>query len=199
MTDQAPRTYAVDGRKRAPLVRWMVEALETCGCRVILASDPSEAPFRITFETPAGERMGIVAYAFLANTKVTVNRPADEHRFQIKYGQHDGALHELWQDPYGLYTTLLLGINPEQGFFVAADPVLHSPTPSQVSFAFTQAQVHRVLAEGWAAWERDREDEEEPVEVLVGGRAEAFLRYARFEREALGEDQGHRQALAERG
>jgi len=57
--------------------------------------------------------MGIVAYAFLANSKPTKNRPPDEHRFQLKYGSKDDRLHELWQDPFGLYTTLLVGINPE--------------------------------------------------------------------------------------
>ncbi len=34
--------------------------------------------------------------------------------------------------------------------------------------------------------------------MLVGGTAESFLRYVRFEREALREDPGHRQLLAEK-
>ncbi|MCG6897660.1 MAG: hypothetical protein LJE60_11225 [Thiocapsa sp.] len=75
-------------------------------------SPPNEAPFRLTFEAPDGERMGILAYAFLANARATRNRPCDEHRFQLKYGSKDGQLHELWQDPFQLYTTLLFGINP---------------------------------------------------------------------------------------
>ncbi len=39
---------------------------------------------------------------------------------------------------------------------------------------------------------------DDPVEVLVGGASSQFLRYIRFERDAVGEDQGHRQLLAER-
>ena len=122
------REYKVSRRDREPLVHFMTEALRACGCTIIYSSDPDTAPFRITFETDLGERMGIVAYAFFANMRETRNRPADEHRFQVKYGSKDGKLHELWQDPFGLYTTLLIGINPQQGFFVAADPMLHSPT-----------------------------------------------------------------------
>lgn len=191
------RTYGVRARDREPLLRFMIDALQGCGCRVLYASPPNRAPFRVTFETPEGERMGIVAYAFLANTKVTKNRPGDEHRFQLKYGSEDGELHEIWQDPYGLYTTLLLGINPEQGFFVGADPVLHNPTKMFISLEFKQREVDEILSTGWTAWERDRRSDTDRVEVLVGARPQSFLDYIRFEREACGEDQGHRQYLAE--
>lgn len=191
------RTYSVSARKRAPLLRFMTDALHGCGCRVLHASPPNRAPFRITFETAEGERLGIVAYAFLANTKVTKNRPGDEHRFQLKYGSKDGELHEIWQDPYGLYTTLLLGINPEEGFFVGADPVLHNPTKMFISIEFKQREVDEILSTGWTAWERDRRSDADRVEVLVGGKPQSFLDYIRFEREACGEDQGHRQSLAE--
>ena len=142
--------------------------------------------------------MGILAYAFLANRNETKNRPGDEYRFQLKYGAKDGLDHEIWQDPYGLYTTLLLGIDPESGFFVGVDPVLHNPTKMFISVEFKDRHAERVLDEGWYAWERSRQNSEEPVEVMVGGTARSFLRYIRFEREALGEDQGHRHYLAER-
>ena len=142
--------------------------------------------------------MGIVAYAFRANSTLTRNRPEDEHRFQIKYGSKDNLLHEIWQDPFGLYTTLFCGINPEHRFFVGADPVLHSPTKFFISLEFKQHHVEAILASGWHVWERERINQpHEPVEVLVGGTPESFLRYVMFEREALGEDQGHRQLLAE--
>lgn len=177
----------------------MVDALRAEGCRIIHQSPPNRAPFRITFETPGGERMGIIAYAFLATFTPTKNRPDDEHTFQVKYGsKDDGALHELWQDPYGLYVTLFLGINPELGFFVGADPVLHSPTKFFIRIEFKQEHVDETLRKGWFAWERKRRKEGEPVEVLVGGTPRSFLRYVKFERDALREDQGHRQLLAER-
>ncbi|MEW5852486.1 MAG: hypothetical protein AB2A00_27110 [Myxococcota bacterium] len=192
-------TFGVMRRDREPLLRFMLDALERVGCRVLRASQPDTAPFQFSFVTPTGERMGVVAYAFYANSRLTKNRPDDEYRFQIKYGSKDGKEHRLWQDHFGLYTTLLVGISPEEGFFVGADPVLNSPTKFFISKEFKRARVEHVIRDGWHTWERDRRaGDESPVEVLVGGTAHAFLRYVRLEREALGEDQGHRQLLAER-
>ena len=192
------KTYRVSAKDKLPLIEFMVRALHESGCRTLFVSEPTEAPFRITFETADGERMGIVAYAFLANQRSTKNRPDDEHRFQVKYGSRDGKLHTLWQDPYGLYTTLFVGINPDLGVFVGADPVVHSPTKFFISLEFKQQHVDEILRTGWHAWERESRGAEQPIEILVGGQADAFLRYIRFEREALGEDAGHRQLLAER-
>lgn len=196
------RTYPVQRKAREPLLRFMQEALEASGCRILKASDPGRAPFRVTFEAPDGERMGVVAYAFSANQRETKNRPEDEHRFQIKYGsekQEGRELHDLWQDPYELYTTLLIGINTERGFFVGADPVLHSPTRFFISLEYKEEHVRAIEAEGWHAWEREKRDRsglEEPTEVLVGGLREHFLDYIRFERAAKGLSQGHRSLLA---
>jgi hypothetical protein len=198
------REYRVSARDREPLIEFIVNSLQGCGCRIIHRPSPHRAPFRFIFETEEGERFGIVAYAFLANQRTTKNRPADEHRFQVKYGANDGELHEIWQDPYGLYTTLFLGINIEGGFFVAADPWLHNPTRLFASIEFKDSHVAEIQRTGWHTWERatarvtrSTKDHPRPTEVLVGATSEHFLRYVRFEREALREDQGHRQLLAE--
>jgi hypothetical protein len=193
------RIYHVQRSAKAPLVDFMVASLSECGCTPIRVSPAEEAPFRITFETATGERMGIVAYAFFANSVPTRNRPEDEHRFQIKYGPNSGELHEIWQDPFGLYTTVLLGINTEQGFFVGADPVLNSPTRFFISKEFKDEHATRIIKRGWFSWTREQRSvrHPEPVEVLVGATPMNFLRYILFEREARGEEQGHRQLLAE--
>lgn len=193
------RQYSVMPTRRAPLVEFITLALGAAGCRIIRCSPPGLAPFKISFETADGERMGILAYAFYANQKRTKNRPADEYRFQLKYGPKVGGLHELWQDPYGLYTTLLVGVSPEEGFFVGYDPVLHSPTKHFISLEFKESFVEKIRQEGWAQEERQRQSHgfDDPVEVIVGGMAASFLDYVRFEREAAGEDQGHRSLLAE--
>lgn len=199
------RTYRVSREDREPLLEFMLNALRGEGCQILYSSPPTEAPFRITFETPEGERLGIIAYAFFANSHEIPNRPPDEHRFQLKYGskKKGDELHDLWQDPFGLYTTLLVGINTEEGFFVGADPVLHNPTRFFISLEFKQAHVDEILQRGWFTWERvkrptKKKPLQEGTEALVGGTPSSFLRYIRFEREALGEDQGHRQLLAER-
>ncbi|QQR75327.1 MAG: hypothetical protein IPJ17_07055 [Holophagales bacterium] len=195
------RTYSVSASGRQPLLDFMLEGLQLAGCRILRCSVANEAPFRITFETALGERMGIVAYAFLANSRLTRNRPADEHRFQVKYGSKDGKRHEIWQDPYELYTTLFLGINPERGYFVAADPVLHSPTRFFISVELKEANVEEALAQRWCSWERSKRSRagiEDPVEVLIGGTKASFLRLVRFEQAARGLAPGHRQLLAEK-
>lgn len=193
------RVYRVQPRSKKPLLDFMCNALESAGCKLLYKPAPDEAPFRFVFETPEGERMGVVAYAFHANSELTKNRPPDEHRFQIKYGNNDKKLHPIWTDPYSLYTTLFVGIDPERKIFVGADPVLHDQTPFFISLEFKRAHVNDILARDWYSWERShRAGDNKPVEVLVGGTAKSFLQYIRFEREAYGEDPGHRQLLAER-
>jgi hypothetical protein len=191
--------YGVIRARREPLRQFILEALSASGCRVIHCSDASHAPFRISFETPAGERMGVIAYAFFANRHATRNRPADEYRFQLKYGgKQSHNLHHLWQDPYGVYTTLLVGISPSEGFFVGFDPVLHSPTKHFISLEFKTSFVQEIFETQWAWRERERRGaSEDPVEVIVGGTKASFLDYVRFEREAVREDQGHRALIAE--
>lgn len=196
-----PRIYSVSARDKEPLHRFICEGLADKGARILYHSSPQEAPFRVAFELPSGERAGVIAYAFFANNRLTRNRPTDEHRFQIKYGTKDGLLHELWQDPAGLYTTLFCGIDLERGIFVGADPILHSPTRFFISLEYKDAHVAEILRHGWWTWERDRRRggaTDEPVEVLVGGTRGNFLKYVQFERAAAGESQGHRQLLAER-
>jgi len=195
------RTYSVSRRDKQPLLDFMLRALESCGCRILHHSDAAEAPFRITFEAPDGERTGIIAYAFFANRRITRHRPEDEHRFQVKYGPKTGELHALWQDPFELYTTLFLGINPELGYFVGADPQLHNPTRFFISVEFKDEQIDVVLANGWHAWERQKRIPsglDEPVEIMVGGVPESFLGYVRFERAAKGLESGHRALLADK-
>lgn len=193
------RTYSVNPKGKKPLLDFILNSLKGSGCRILSNSPPDIAPFRITFEAPAGERLGIIAYAFFANSKLTKNRPEDEHRFQVKYGHNDKKTHAIWTDPFMLYTTLFLGIDPKRGIFIGADPVLHNHTKFFISIEFKERHAGEIQKRDWYAWEREhRAQDDRPVEVLVGGTPKTFLRYVRFEREAFGEDQGHRQLLAER-
>ena len=195
---QQPRTYRVSARDREPLVEWMCSALRNEGCRILYRSPADSAPFRITFETKEGERMGVIAYAFLANHNKIRNRPEDEHRFQIKYGNKTEADPRLdvWHDPSGLYTTIFLGINVEEDYFVAIDPVLNSNIKLFIMLGFKQHEVDQIRSKGWHAWERAKSFDER-VQVLVGGTGASLLRLIRFEQAVQGEAQGHRQLVAE--
>lgn len=198
------RTYRTMASARKPLLRFMLEGLLAAGCRIIFASPADRAPFVITFETREGERMGIVAYAFLATRTPTRNRPEDERSFQVKYGGKEGYAedntHVLWQDPLGLFTTLLVGIDPEEGFFVAADPEAHNPTKFFIRVEFKDEHADAIRRDGWHAWERARRagPMAEPVEVLVGGVRDSFLDLIRLERAGYGLPAGDRQLLADK-
>lgn len=196
---KGPRSYRVNRADREPLVGFMLDALRSEGCRILHASEPNQAPFVITFETPTGERLGVVAYAFLATRTPTRNRPSDERSFQVKYGSKlVRNSHRIWQDPLGLFTTIFLGISPNEGYFVAADPEMHNPTKFFIRVEYKDRHAADIASKGWVAWERDRIGSDEPIEVLVGGTAKHFLDLIRFERVAHGLDQGNRQLLAER-
>lgn len=196
------RTYSVHASARKPLVDFMLDSLRAAGCRILFNSDTRQAPFVITFETASGERMGIVAYAFLATRTPTKNRPKDERSFQIKYGKKEkDNLHELWVDPLGIYATLLLGINVEDEFFVSLDPLMHNPTEVPLALRLSDKRVEKIKRSGWCAWEWQRRSNSgftEPIEVLIGGTRDAFLDLVRFERIAQGLSQGDRQLLAEK-
>jgi hypothetical protein len=178
----------------------MLAGLADAGCRLLYNSSPDRAPFTFTFEAPSGERFGVVAYAFLANRTPTKNRPPNERSFQIKYGSKDDYpenLHPIWQDPMGLFTTLFLGIDIEDGFFVAADPERHNPTKFFIRLEFKDEQAEAIKLGGWHVWTRRKSTSErdKPAEVLVGGMRRAFFDLIRFERAALGLPPDRRRVL----
>lgn len=203
------KTYSVSRTDKAPLLAFMLEALEARGCQIVDSSKPNRAPFYIVFDTPSGERQAVLAYAFFANSKVTNGRPEDEHRFQIKYGSELKGVLELAADPRFLVTTLLLGIDLERGVFIAADPALNNPSPMSRSVEFKAEHVNEILRDGWTAWERERRpgkttDRQKAelfdtrTEVLIGGCKNRLLDLIQLERLARGLDPGERHLVADK-
>lgn len=191
--------WTVSRANKQPLLDFVIEGLQECGCNVLYASDASHAPFFVTYETPGGEREGVLVYAFFANSRLTKNRPEDEHRFQVKYGSNAHASLSVEQDPSQLVTSIFVGIDVERGILVGADPLLHDGTPMFISIEFKRRDVEEVLRKGWHAWERDSSRRiDQPIETLVAVKRARLLEYIRFERAALALDQGHRQLLAEK-
>ena len=77
------------------------------GARLLFSSGPSVAPLFIGVEAPDGERIGVNGYVFHANKVATKNRPSDEHRAQIRYGDVNSKTwresgHPLGFDPAGM-------------------------------------------------------------------------------------------------
>lgn len=203
------KSYSVSKAAKAPLLGFITQALEMRDCRVLFASEPGRAPFYIVFETPAGQRHGILAYAFFANTQRTQNRPEDEHRFQVKYGGDLKGILEVAIDPHQLITTIFLGIDTERRIFIAADPLMNTPAPMSRSIEFKAEHVNAILSDGWAAWERERRppksqdrvsfyDEDLRTEVLVGGMQNRLLDLIALEQIARGLDPGERHLVADK-
>jgi hypothetical protein len=204
------KVYSVSARDKAPLIQFIREAFEARGCTIRHISTTDRAPFHVVLDMPGGERLSILAYAFLANSKPTKNRPADEHRFQIKYGGSLSGVIDVAVDPFGVTTTIFVGIDLEHKVFVAADPLMNNPSPMSRSVEFKKQRVEQVLAEGWSAWERDRREAKTTTrrafellpdtrtEVLIGGRQERLLDLVLLERVARGLDLGERHLIADK-
>ena len=81
------------GVRRQAEARAISDAMCKSGIRVVEAADGTEAPLVYRVEMPDGQALRIVCYAFLANKYRQEGRPADEHRFQIKYGDLKPVYH----------------------------------------------------------------------------------------------------------
>jgi hypothetical protein len=204
------KVYPVSAHDKAPLIGFIREALEKRGCKIHYISAANRAPFHVVFDMPGGERLSILVYAFLANSKLTNKRPADEHRFQIKYGGNLSGVIDVAVDRFGITTTVFAGIDQERKLFVAADPLMNNPSPMSRSVEFKTEHVEQILAQGWFAWERDRRDAKTTTrrafqllpdirtEILVGGKQERLLDLILLERLARGLDPGERHLIADK-
>lgn len=203
------KSYSVSRVDKEPLLAFVVKALKMRDCSIVYASEPNRAPFYIVFDTPSGERQGLLVYAFFANSRLTANRPRDEHRFQIKYGSKLKGVLEVACDPSNLVTTLFLGIDPAEGIFIAADPLMNTPAPMSRSIEFKDEHVELIRRHDWAAWERDRRPgkskdrptadvEDFRTEVLIGGKQDRILDLIALERIARGLDPGERHLVADK-
>ena len=138
-----------------------VEAAVTAsGGRVLLSSGATSAPLFLAAEGPDGDRVGLCAYVFYANKITTPNRPTDEHRAQIRYGNVNDAdwrrrPHPLGYDPADLDLTAVLVAHVEAGLIISLDPRAYDPLPIGNSIYFKDDDIHRAQADGWAVWERD--------------------------------------------
>lgn len=201
-----PRRYRV---RRKEIVRKIADALQRSRARIVSEADPCTAPFEFTTLTPDGEQLGLIVYAFTANEYKQRGRPSDEHRFQVKYGSDVEGYHELYFDEDGHRITLFLGVGVDEddGLFVACDPAMHNPTRFFRSVEFKDEHIKQARSKGWFGWERDRSDirrknakplESYEVEALLAFTPENFLRYVQLERATTGLAPGERLLIAER-
>ena len=196
---QSGRSYAraYQGVQRRKHHAFVEEAVERSGGRVISSTGPSQAPLFLGVEAEGGERIGVCAYVFLANRRQIRNRPQDEHRLQVRYGDvNDPAWraqeHPVGFDPLDVDVTLVVGAHLEADLLIALDPLVYDPLPIGISVFFKEAEIAEARRSGWHVWERDNiSGVRRPsprtalgVETVVAFAPERLLDYVRFERDA---------------
>ncbi|MEU7788376.1 hypothetical protein [Amycolatopsis sp. NPDC049159] len=192
----ADRAYArvYNTPTRTELHRFLTEAVDRSRARLLYASDPKRSPVYLGIQTPADERVGVLVYPFTANHRLIKNRPADEHRMQIRYGGEASWKddHPLGRDIAGIDTTLVVGIHLEAGLLIGLDPSLYDPLPMGISIEFKEANVAAADTSGWHVFERDNitgRKRANPraasgLETVVMFKPDRLLDYVRLERTA---------------
>lgn len=203
-----PKLYKLDG-DRSNVVDFIEHSVEASGGRVVYNSFTGHrvAPIYIGAEDGAGRRYGMLLYPFTATKRATRNRPPDEHRAQIRFGDPVRARDEsnlIARDVAGVDVTLVLAVDPENEFIVGLDPLVYEDLPMGISVYYRDHNVAAADDHGWAVWERTkaggkRRQSWVGLETLIGFRAHRLLDYVRFEAKAtgLGLDPGLRSVLAE--
>jgi hypothetical protein len=198
-SDDLGRSYArfYERVRRREHHAFIEQAVERAGGRVLASSGPDRAPLFMGVEDERGERIGICAYVFLANRRQIRNRPQDEHRLQVRYGDVNdpawrAADHPVGFDPLAVEVTLILGAHLEADLLIGLDPLVYDPLPIGISIEFKDADIDSAHRSSWHVWERDnlpglrRLDPrtELRIETVVACAPERFLDYVRFERTA---------------
>jgi hypothetical protein len=167
------------------------------GGRVLWSSGSETAPLYLAVEDADGHRHGLMAYVFTANRRVTRNRPDDEQRMQIRYGNVNdpewrAERHPVGFDPTGVDVTLVLGAHVEADLMIALDPLRYDPLPIGISVFWKDSDAETAQRTGWHVWERDNlSGVRRPsprtdlgVETLVAFAPERLFDFIALEREA---------------
>ncbi len=180
--------------RRSDLRDFLADTVARSGGTLLYASNPHRAPVYLGVQAAGDERLGLLCYPFRCNPPPIRGRALDEHRLQIRYGGEAswGGDHPLGRDLASVDVTLVLGVHLQAGILIGLDPLLYDPLPMGISVEFKEAQVTRVLQQGWHVWERvNQPGRRRParralrgLETLVGLRPERLLDYARLERQA---------------
>ena len=188
------------------------EAVERSGGRLLFSTGRSTAPLFLGVESPEGERIGLTAYVFHASQVVTRNRPVDEHRAQIRYGDVNDArwrasAHPLGFDPAAVDVTAVLIAHPDAELILALDPLAYDPLPLGNSIYFKDEDIAAAVRDGWRVWERNthggtRKGAVEPgLETIIAFTPDRLFDFLAVERQAqtLRLDHALRFGVAERG
>lgn len=175
------------------LLACLTGALARSGCELLHVDGSAKGTFRLSWEDPLLQRAG------LRGQLVPLVR-RDRNPGGANATLHLDGTSTTDRDPFGLFTSVLLGVDASRDLFVAFDPARHFPEDGPLRVSISPVPLRRVFAQGWHAWEREEYERDGTgfAETLVGFTAPNLVRYVLFERLASGLDTGHRQVLAER-
>ena len=184
-------------RRIGPLLRYLTETLSRSGCELLHAAGTRNDTFQLSYENPLLQRVGLTGQLLSLGPHT---RDPDGATATIQVATGPGRTSPCEPDPFGLFTAVLLGMDPARDLFVAFDPGRHFPEDESLSVSISGDPLRETLARDWHAWEREEWEGEEDdgfAETLVGFTGPNLVRYVLFERLAVGLDTGPRQRLAE--
>ncbi len=190
----APRSCAL-GREGSPLLDHFCGTLSRLGCDLLRVEGTDQDGFRLSFEDRLLRRSGIRGLLFrLGPAGAARNRLVTTVRLPDSLESRP-----CLPAPFGLFTNVLLGIDPARGLVVGFDPARHFPEDEPLRVSISARAVRVTQERGWYSWLREGWERREFdfAEALVGFRSEHLLEYLEFERIAVGLDTGHRSLLAD--
>jgi hypothetical protein len=188
--------FRVYRARRAEERAFLLNAIECSGGHCVAESGASQAPIFFSVEERDAGLDGLLVYPFSAGHQVIRNRPTDEHRLQIKYGDitEDWRRedHSLGFDPMRVDVTLVVAVHNQADLVIGLDPFAYDPLPMGIQVGFKASEVEAAQRVGWHVWERpnrpgSRRDDPRAVEgfeTMVAFRPDRFLDYVAFERQA---------------
>lgn len=179
----------------SPLLAFLCDTLLRSGCEVLKVDGDKGGFFRLAFEDPLLQRSGLFGRLFRLlphdtngdGARMTLRPPASP----------DDA--RRGRDPFRVFTSVLLGVDPARGLFVAFDPARHFPEDAPLRVSISAEMVRTTLDRGWHGWLREGWEERDFdfAEALVGFRSDRLFHYVLFERIAEGLDTPYRERLTE--
>lgn len=183
-------------RRVQPLLRYLSETLSRSGCEVLHVAGTRKGTFRLSYENPLLQRVGLTGQLFSLRPHT---QDPDGATATIHVAGGPGGSSPCDRERFGLFTPVLLGADPTRNLLVAFDPSRHFPEEEPLRVSIRGEPLRQTLARGWHAWEREEWEVEETgfAETLVGFTGPNLVRYVLFERLAVGLDTGPRQLFAE--